>query len=139
MQTSDRLRIFRSLGLATAAFLLIGGAVLGSQAISGQRDGEDADASPTASAAVSDDSRGDDASTSEDSSESPEASPEESEDTTPDEDVNDDDASQSPEASASDDEAESEAEDASGSPEPSESPDDHGGNSGPGGDGSDDD
>lgn len=130
MQTTDRLRMFRSLGLAIAALLLIGGVVVGSQALSGQRH-DDAAASPGASAEVRGDEHDEDATASEDASESPEASPEENED------INDDDARESPEAS--EDEAESEAEDASGSADPSESPDDDGSNSGPGGDDSHDD
>jgi nucleosome binding factor SPN SPT16 subunit len=128
MQTSDRLRMFRSLGLAMAALLLVGGAVLGSQAISGSRH-DDGIFTPGASAEVGGDDQGEDATSSEDASESPEASPEANEDAN-------DDASESPEADeeeASPDASDSEVEDASASP------DDHGDNSGPGGDDSHDD
>ena len=129
MQTSDRLRMFRSLGLSIAGILLVGGAVFGSQAISGQH----RDDTLNPSADVSRDDQFDEGSASEDASESPEAS--ELEDVN--EDVNDDDATPA-EATASEDEATG-PEDASGTADPSESPDDHGGNSGPGGDGSNDD
>ena len=132
MQTSDRLRIFRSIGLATAALLLVGGAVFASGAISGSRH-DDPGALPSVSADDHGDNGGEDATESEDASESPEASPEANED------VNDDDDSASSEASASDDETESEAEDATGSADPSASAEDHGGNSGPGGDDAHDD
>ncbi len=122
MQSNDRLKMFRSLGLAIAALLLVGGAVFGSQAISGQNHRPDANETPGASADESGDVQNGDASNNEDPSESPEASP----DQNVNENVNDQNGS--PE--------ESSAEHAAQSPEPSESenasPDQQAGDSGDG-------
>ena len=115
MQTPDRLRIFRSLGLAGAALLLVGGAVFGSNALTGHRSD---DGQPAASTGLNLEN-GQGASESPDVSESPEASAAESAG----EDLND---AESPEASA----AESELEHQSEAANPSASPDDNGGDSG---------
>ena len=56
--------MFRSIGLAIAALLLVGGAVLGSQAISGSR--HDDAIAPGASADAQGDNQGEDSTASED-------------------------------------------------------------------------
>ena len=121
MQTSDRFRIFRSLGLAVAALLLVGGAVFGSNALTGDKPDDN---QPSASADLNDDD-GQDGSESPEASKSPEASAEELDEDL-DVEVSDDDGSESPEAS----ESETELDDESESPEASASPDDHGDDSG---------
>jgi hypothetical protein len=135
--------MFRSLGLAMAALLLIGGAVFASQAATGGSHKSDT-SGPGASADVNGDSQGENASNGQSSSESPEASPEGSAAESPDqdasktendvEDVNGDKASESPEASALEDAghsagaATSHVESESGAP--GASPDEHGSASG---------
>ena len=146
MQTSERVRIFRSAGMAIAALLLIGGAVFGSQSLTGNSQGSHDAAG--ASADTSPDVQGNDASQNE--TESPEASPDEngadlqdafeteseSPDASPDED-----ASETPEASPDESDDDSSGSDDSGSSSPSESPVESGSGSdgsdgGSGGDGS---
>ena len=128
MQTSDRSRIARSLGLAVAALLLVGGAVFGSNALIGGSRTSDA-TQPSASADVND-REGQDASESPDTSESPEASADETAGETLNEAVNDEhtNGNASPEAS----DAETEMDNESEAPGASESPDQGGGDSGHG-------
>jgi cytoskeletal protein RodZ len=141
MQSTDRLRMFRSLGLAMAALLLIGGAVFASQAATGGIHKSDT-SGPSSSADVNGDSQAENASNGQNASESPEASPEESAGESPDasetendvEDVNGDSASGSPVAFTAEDAGHSpdavKSHNESESSAPGASPDEHGGASG---------
>ncbi len=90
MHTSDRLRTFRSLGLAIAALLLVGGAVFGSQAINGTEHKPDLDGPASATADEQGNVENHDAQESQDPTESPEASPDQKVDEAPGENVNND-------------------------------------------------
>lgn len=127
MQTTDRTRIFRSLGLALVALLLVGGAVFANNAITGGKHDTN-NSGPSASAEASGDHGVNDVSKSPEASESPEASSDDGIN----HDLNDDNANDGIEASGAGTPLGHESE----SPEAgaSEGPDDNGGSSGHGGD-----